>query len=378
MLVILLNISSGVCLFIGVQHLLLGLKKIDKATHFSFAALSIFLAIYFVLHTQLYNAEQISEFVLFAKLDMLMLPLLSISLIWFIAYYTKDINMLVLSAITSVCLAVMFVNLLSPFSIIYSEVYALEPIKIFFGDQIVVPNASVSTWHFLLDLSLLVISIYLFYALYRLFRHSTIRKALFFGVLFLVIILAAFHDYAVVSDYINAMFLLDFALLVFVIFLSVQLVIDHSKAGELSRDTLKSERKWRAFLEQVDIFVVGLNRMGNVDYINPYFLLKTGYKSEEVLGKDWFDRFLPKRESYQVQSAFLEIIKNDFHPTYKNSIVDYSGNEIPVAWYNVRLTDDSDRIVGSLSIGVDITEYVEKEEELTDIISKLKEMTNEE
>ncbi|MEW6491716.1 MAG: PAS domain-containing protein [Cyanobacteriota bacterium] len=55
----------------------------------------------------------------------------------------------------------------------------------------------------------------------------------------------------------------------------------------------EAERRWRSLLENVQLLVVGLDPRGNVEYVNPFFLSLTGYTQAEVLGKNWFENFLP-------------------------------------------------------------------------------------
>jgi len=47
------------------------------------------------------------------------------------------------------------------------------------------------------------------------------------------------------------------------------------------------------YLEFAPIFFVVLDENGNVSYINTWTLNKTGYRLEEVVGKNWFDVFIP-------------------------------------------------------------------------------------
>ncbi|WP_445251499.1 MULTISPECIES: hypothetical protein [unclassified Microcoleus] len=39
--------------------------------------------------------------------------------------------------------------------------------------------------------------------------------------------------------------------------------------------------------------IVGLDRLRNVNYLNPFFFTFTGYTHKEILGNNWFDTFLP-------------------------------------------------------------------------------------
>lgn len=117
----------------------------------------------------------------------------------------------------------------------------------------------------------------------------------------------------------------------------------------------ESERRWRSLLEDVQLVVVRLDRMGNLEYVNPFFLKVTGYAHEEVLGKNWFKNFLPHSKQQQVNTAFDEIIEKNFHSYYQNQIITKSGEERCIAWNNSILQDVQGNIIGTLSIGEDIT-----------------------
>jgi PAS domain S-box-containing protein len=131
----------------------------------------------------------------------------------------------------------------------------------------------------------------------------------------------------------------------------------------------QQEKKFRNLVNDADIIVVGLNRMGNVEFINPFFLELTGYQEDEVIGKDWFEFFIPPNESYNVQGAFIEALVSDFHPYYENPVLTKSKEEKMIRWYNVRTRDQNENIIGSLSIGVNITEDLREKQ---DIVRKLK------
>ena len=47
--------------------------------------------------------------------------------------------------------------------------------------------------------------------------------------------------------------------------------------------------------------------MGIVDYANPYFSKVSGYKNDEIIGKDWFHFILP-------DSVTTEIFQSDKNP----------------------------------------------------------------
>jgi PAS domain S-box-containing protein len=118
----------------------------------------------------------------------------------------------------------------------------------------------------------------------------------------------------------------------------------------------EAERRWRTLLEEMKLVVVGLNCLGRVDYVNPFFLELSGYSQAEVLGKEWFKNFLPQYQSKQVHKCFLDILMQEFHSNYQNSILTKSGEERVIAWNNTLLHNPQGEVVGTMSIGEDITD----------------------
>lgn len=132
---------------------------------------------------------------------------------------------------------------------------------------------------------------------------------------------------------------------------------------------VEADRRWRSLLDNVQLIVVGLDQNGNVEYINPFFLQLTGYTEEEVLGKYWFDHFLPPGQKSSVQASFQEILEKDFHPYYQNSIVTKPGEERMIAWSNTLLRSTEGKPIGTISIGEDITERHRLEQMKAEFIS---------
>lgn len=118
----------------------------------------------------------------------------------------------------------------------------------------------------------------------------------------------------------------------------------------------EAERRWRSLLENVQLIVVGLDQSGNVNYVNPFFLELAGYQESEVLGKNWFENFLPLSNQQSTQVNFSEVLHHNAYPHYKNAILTKSGEEKMIAWNNTVLQDANSNPIGTISIGEDITE----------------------
>lgn len=125
-----------------------------------------------------------------------------------------------------------------------------------------------------------------------------------------------------------------------------------------------NEARWRSLLEQVHLIGIGLDRMGCVTYVNPFFCHVTGYEKEEVIGRHWFSNFLPKENEQKLAESFDTIREGENTSQYLNPIITSKGEIRYISWFNARLTDDKGEFDGSMSIGEDITARQELEKRL--------------
>jgi PAS domain S-box-containing protein len=143
---------------------------------------------------------------------------------------------------------------------------------------------------------------------------------------------------------------------------------ERSKVEAILRE---AERRWRTLLEDVRLIVIGLDAEGKVNYANPFFLELTGYSLEEVIGHDWFEKFLPPSMRPHVSIAFRDLCEQGFHIYYENAILTKQGHERAIAWNNTLLRSPDNQLIGTLSIGEDITERQEMERIKDELISSI-------
>ncbi|MDD3295738.1 MAG: PAS domain S-box protein [Candidatus Omnitrophica bacterium] len=148
----------------------------------------------------------------------------------------------------------------------------------------------------------------------------------------------------------------------------------HLKIAEL--EIIKQQYKWteerlrkekdltHKYLDIAGVIIVILDRQGIARLINRKGCQILGYKQDEIVGKKWFDSFVPKSVRNEVKSAFEKIIagKVSTVETYVNPIITKNGQERIIRWHNSFLKDDNGRIASALSSGEDITERRREEE----------------
>jgi PAS domain S-box-containing protein len=118
----------------------------------------------------------------------------------------------------------------------------------------------------------------------------------------------------------------------------------------------ESERRFREMLENVELIAMTLDKDGKLTFCNDYLLRVTGWTREEVMGADWFSHFIPN-ENVALKKLFFETIEAGEIPAhYENPIKTRTGELREIVWNNTMLRDSVGNIVGTASLGEDVTE----------------------
>ncbi len=145
---------------------------------------------------------------------------------------------------------------------------------------------------------------------------------------------------------------------------------------KLSEEKLKEERdRVQRYLDIAGVILLVIDSDQKVVLINKKGCEVLGYEEKEIIGKNWFDHFLPERIRGEFKSVFSKITADgtgDFEYV-ENPVLTKWGEERIIAWHNTVLRDESGKIIASLSSGEDITERKRVEEEKERLIKDLKE-----
>jgi len=140
---------------------------------------------------------------------------------------------------------------------------------------------------------------------------------------------------------------------------------DISEARAAREALAESERRFRTTLENVGLVAVGLDSAGEVAFVNDFTLELTGWNRDEVIGCDWFDRFVPADRRDAIRQLFRRAAEGDDLPSHvENPIMTRAGEERLIEWSNTILRDRDGRVTGSVSIGEDVTEHRRAEHQL--------------
>ncbi|HBH61381.1 MAG TPA: hypothetical protein DDX85_06530 [Nitrospiraceae bacterium] len=128
----------------------------------------------------------------------------------------------------------------------------------------------------------------------------------------------------------------------------------------------KEKEKLRTYLDISATMVVILDSAQKVTLINKKGCEILGYLQEEIIGKNWFDSFLPERLREEVKQVHAKLMAGDIDPVeyYENEVLTKDGEEKIVAWYNTFFCDEAGHITATLGTGVDITDQKKTEKAL--------------
>ena len=141
-------------------------------------------------------------------------------------------------------------------------------------------------------------------------------------------------------------------------------ITDQKRTEEALRE---SERKWRNILVETPQIGISLDPQASIVFANQRLLELTGWKEEEVIGRDWFDLFIPEDVREEVRRVFDKVIDSRSSlgfSTYENEILTRSGKRLNVAWSNVITNDPRGGVEDVTCMGIDLTERIRAEERL--------------
>ena len=114
----------------------------------------------------------------------------------------------------------------------------------------------------------------------------------------------------------------------------------------------------RTFFDLANVMMVVLDDRQRVAMINPKGCQILGHRMSEILGKSWFNEFLPLNERKKVSDYWKKIVSGKVIPVhhFESSIITKSGERHLISWDNTFLTDSNGKIRYTLSSGEDVTE----------------------
>jgi diguanylate cyclase (GGDEF)-like protein/PAS domain S-box-containing protein len=143
------------------------------------------------------------------------------------------------------------------------------------------------------------------------------------------------------------------------------MAVDVDEGRRASEALRESERRFREMLDTIELAAVLLDVVGIVTYCNPHLLAMAGYTKDDVIGRNFFDLFLPEDERKEAARGFDATIGRGVIAAHlEMDIMTRLGERRTILWNNTVLRNPQGSILGTASIGSDVTEQRLAEKQL--------------
>ncbi len=122
-------------------------------------------------------------------------------------------------------------------------------------------------------------------------------------------------------------------------------------------ESTELQRRFTDLMMNMELASVMLDAEGRVTFCNDYLLRLTGWSRDEVIGNDWFQQFIPAADR-ALRIAFRRLLDSgdaSGFGQYENHILTRAGDARLMRWSNCLQRSGSGQVIGTASIGEDIT-----------------------
>jgi PAS domain S-box-containing protein len=129
----------------------------------------------------------------------------------------------------------------------------------------------------------------------------------------------------------------------------------------------RSEAKYRELVQNTNSIIVRCDPLGHITFFNEYARKFFDFPEQEIMGLNILGSIVPWRSSSgrDYRSLMIDFLKHpERHPTYEIENVRRNGSRAWIAWTNKPVRDKNDRIVEILSVGVDVTQRKQAQEQV--------------
>ena len=134
--------------------------------------------------------------------------------------------------------------------------------------------------------------------------------------------------------------------------------MDITELKNVQEALIKEKQLARMYLQIANAMILILDKKGKILRINQKSCEVLGYTEEQIVGKNWFDHFIPNEARAEIKNVHNQVISGNAIALefYENDIL-VKGNKLRVIeWHNAVIRDEEGAVSGVISSGVDITE----------------------
>lgn len=236
-LIVTWSMCASVSLMLGLMHLLFWLNYRKSSVYLLSSVMAFSAGISAILEMGMLFTQSLDTYRTLIRWENLVIFMILIPMVWFVQVYFTNSRRWLAITITLLWSAGLVINFLSPHSLTFDSIDELRRLPAFWGELFTVPSGTENPFKWLVDITSLLILIYVGDATIRSWQQGNRKKALVIGGGIITFILAAgIHTPLVDAGIIHTPYMISFAFLAIVITMSYQLVIEAMRATEYAHE----------------------------------------------------------------------------------------------------------------------------------------------
>lgn len=125
------------------------------------------------------------------------------------------------------------------------------------------------------------------------------------------------------------------------------------------------EQRFRQVLEHVDLLAISLDKNGTVTFCNEAISTLTGWKRDEILGKNWFDTYVSEESKLEITQLMQDISSGKVEEVHEDTVIKTkAGEKRKVEWNHTLMKDANGKAIGLTCIGENVTDIRAQEKQL--------------
>ncbi len=123
----------------------------------------------------------------------------------------------------------------------------------------------------------------------------------------------------------------------------------------------------RCLMDTAHVIIMVLDRLGRIVRFNPFTEEISGFRMDQMRGRDWFSSFLPEHERGRMKALFERCLRGQSTGPITAAMLTRAGTARAIDWRVCALPDRGAAPAGVLWIGKDITQRMQAERELYEL-----------